>query len=266
MSDTRSLRVALIGDGGISRSVRATLTELADPGIHVTAVLKRGITSNEPLAVTDVDALLGTKPGVVIECAGHSAVTAHGETILRAGVTLVIVSAGALADVEVEQRLQAAAIEGGGRLLIASGALAGIDALAAARFGGLQRVRYRGLKPPVAWKGTQAETLLDLTTLTEPTVFYRGNARDAARAYPKNSNVAATIAMAGIGFDATEVELVADPTVERNVHELWFQGADGQFRTTSIGMPSRDNPKTSALTAHSVVRILTSMRSAVTLA
>lgn len=266
MSDIRSLRVALIGDGGISRSVRATLTELANPGIQVTAVLKRAITSSEPLAVTDVDALLGTKPGVVVECAGHSAVKAYGETILRAGVTLLIVSTGALADIEVEQRLQAAAIEGGGRLLIASGALAGIDALAAARFGGLQRVRYRGLKPPVAWKGTQAETLLDLTTLTEPTVFYRGNARDAARAYPKNSNVAATIAMAGIGFDGTEVELVADPTVERNVHELWFQGADGHFQTISIGMPSRDNPKTSALTAHSVVRILTSMCSSVTLA
>lgn len=263
MSEMLPLRVALIGDGGISRSVRASIAALVEPMLRVDAVLSRRATGDDPLRVADIQALLAMSPEVIVECASHEAVAAYGEMILGAGVPLVIVSVGALADVDLYYRLNMAARAGRTRLIIASGAVAGIDALASARIGGLQRVRYRGLKPPAAWRGTPAEELLDLGAVASPTVFYRGNAREVALAYPKNSNVAATIALAGIGFERTEVELVADPTAPRNAHELSFEGADGRFLTTSIGMPSPDNPKTSMLTARSVVRILTAMRAPV---
>jgi aspartate dehydrogenase len=263
MSELLPLRIALIGDGGISRSVRATIAALAESILQVKAVLSRRATGDDVVTVTDLESLLAASPDVVVECASHEAVAAYGETILRRGVPLVIVSAGALADGDLYYRLNMAARAGRTRLIVAPGAVAGIDALAAARLGGVHRVSYRGLKPPTAWLGTPAEKLLDLTAVTTPTVFYRGNAREAARAYPKNSNVAATIAMAGVGFERTEVELVADPTVPHNVHELSFDAVDGRFHTTSIGMPSPSNPKTSMLTAHSVVRILTAMRSPV---
>ncbi|MBT0668143.1 aspartate dehydrogenase [Novosphingobium profundi] len=250
-------RIGLIGDGGISRAVREAL----GAGSSIVGILARcpreGL--DEDLRVESVAGLLARRPDVIVECAGHEAVRAYGADVLRAGLTLMIVSTGALADPTLADELARAAEEGGAQLVLASGAMAGIEGLAAARLGGLERVRYVGRKPALAWRGTPAQDVLDLATLTEPTVFYRGDAREAALQYPKNSNVAATVALAGVGFDRTEVELVADPTITTNVHELSFDGADGSFVVRIAGAPSAANPKTSALTAHSIVRLLHGM-------
>lgn len=250
-------RIGLIGDGGISRAVRAAL----GAGSRVVGILARcqreGL--DETLRVETVAELLERAPDIIVECAGHEAVRAYGAEVLRAGLPLMIVSTGALADPVLSQELSAAAEAGGAQLVLASGAMAGIEGLSAARIGGLERVRYVGRKPALAWRGTPAETLVHLVALTEPVVFFRGDARTAALTYPKNSNVAATVALAGIGFDRTEVELVADPTIATNVHELSFEGADGSFEVRIAGAPSAANPKTSALTAHSIVRLLHGM-------
>lgn len=255
-----SLRVGFIGDGGISRSVRETLQAECDDDFNVVGVLtKPGATAEHQVAT--LAALLAARPDVVVECAGHDAIEQFGEDVLRAGVPLMIVSIGSLADDALLARLCAAAETGGTRVLLAAGAMAGIDALAAARLGGLTSVCYRGRKPPHAWVGTPAEDALDLHALSGPRTFYRGTARDAALLYPKNSNVAATIALAGIGFDRTEVELVADPGIAKNIHELMFEGADGRFEISICGEPSKANPRTSALTAHSIARLLCGMTS-----
>ncbi|VWX54567.1 aspartate dehydrogenase [Novosphingobium sp. 9U] len=250
-------RVGMIGDGSIARAVRAAL----GPGAPVVGILARcpreGL--DEAMRVETMADLLAREPDVVVECAGHEAVRAYGAEVLRAGLSLMIVSTGVLADAALAKALAAAAEEGGAQLVLASGAMAGIEGLSAARLGGLERVRYVGRKPALAWRGTPAEDLLDLGALSEPAVFFRGHAREAALAYPKNSNVAATVALAGIGFDRTEVELVADPTIATNVHELCFEGADGSFEVRIAGAPSAANPKTSALTAHSIVRLLNGM-------
>lgn len=260
------VRVALIGDGGISRSLRTALSMRIGLRHVVSAILVRpgggsGRPASAPEAVTDLGALLASDPDIVVECAGHSAVRDYAATVLLAGKPMVIVSAGALAEVGVGERLEAAAVAGRSRLILASGAMAGIDALSAAKFGGLDHVRYRGRKHPLAWRGTPAEESLDLDSVKEPTIFYRGNARDAALLFPRNSNVAATIAMAGIGFERTEVELVADPLAKRNIHELMFDGGDGRAEIMIDGAPSKANPKTSVLTAHSIARLLQGMYS-----
>ncbi|MBF7015167.1 aspartate dehydrogenase (plasmid) [Novosphingobium resinovorum] len=250
-------RIGLIGDGGISRAVREALGG-AVPIVGILARCPReGL--DEALRVETVADLLARAPDIIVECAGHEAVRAYGADVLRAGLSLMIVSTGALADPALAEALSAAAEEGGVQLVLASGAMAGIEGLSAARLGGLERVRYTGRKPALAWRGTPAEGLLDLAALIEPAVFFRGDARQAALTYPKNSNVAATVALAGIGFDRTEVELVADPTIATNVHELSFEGADGSFEVRIAGAPSAANPKTSALTAHSIVRLLHGM-------
>lgn len=244
------LRIAFIGDGSISRAACAALTERFVLGPH----LMREGCGNGCDRVERLDQLLAARPDLVVECAGHEAVRLHGPAVLRAGVPLMVVSIGALANRETEAALRQAEAEGGARLILPAGAVGGMDALAAASLGGLDSVTYRARKPAQAWKGSPAEQVVDLDTLTEPATFFRGTAREAAMAFPKNSNVAATVALAGIGFDATTVELVADPQSARNVHEICFSGSDGTARIEIEGRPSPDNPKTSLLTAHSVAR------------
>ena len=134
-----------------------------------------------------------------------------------------------------------------------------MDALVAARLSGLTKVRYCSRKPPGAWLGTLAESVCDLDHLKEATVFYRGTAREAALHYPKNANVAATVALAGLGFDKTEVELCADPHTSRNTHEIEVRAKAGNFQIVLEGLPSLENPKTSALTAFSVIRGLANL-------
>ena len=150
-------------------------------------------------------------PELAIECAGHGAVAEYGESVSDERL-------GFPRDVRrrAHRRPSAAPArarepDAHGKVLIPAGALAGIDALAAARLGGLERVRYTSRKLPLAWVGTPAEKLCDLGCSRESTEFYAGNAGDAARLFPQNANVAATIALAGLGFDRTEVSLNADP-------------------------------------------------------
>jgi aspartate dehydrogenase len=196
---------------------------------------------------------LGFRPDLVAECAGHGGVRDFGADTLRRGIDFLVISIGSLADAALEAELIAAAEEGGAKLVLAAGAVAGADALAAARVGGLTRVSYTSRKPPGAWKGTPAEQVCDLDAVTAETELYAGTARAAATDYPQNANVAATIALAGAGFEATQVRLVADPAAGGNIHQLEAEGMFGSFSMEIRGKPLPDNPKTSTLAAHSVV-------------
>jgi aspartate dehydrogenase len=164
------------------------------------------------------------------------------------------VSSGALADDKLREKLVRAAEEGESQLSVVSGAIGALDALAAAGVGGLASVTYRGRKPPQGWAGSPAEGKLDLDSLTRPAVHFSGSARDAALQYPKNANVAASVALAGLGFDNTQVELVADPGIARNIHEIVAEGDFGRFEFRIEGDALPDNPRSSAIAAMSVVR------------
>lgn len=236
----------------------------ADALDRVTAVLERPhnlervrAVAQDRFPVTDrIEALLETRPDVVVECAGHSAVASYGAAVLRRGIDLVIAATGSLAD----RRLAAELIDaesGGGRLLIPSGAVAGIDALLAAR-DSLTAVTYRSAKPPAAWRGTPAERLIDLAAVTGPTAFFEGSAREAALAYPQNANVGVTIALAGIGLDRTRATLVADPGLGDPLGVIEAEGALGRFRFEILAYAAPGNPKTSRLTAYSLVLALRS--------
>lgn len=251
----------LIGYGGIARDMLAVLRATSAVETRLVGVLARPGRSDaarerlgDVATVQTADALVALRPEIVVEAAGHDALAAHGTTVLACGIDLVVASTGALADAQLFERLRSAAATGGARMLLPAGAIGGIDAIAAMRLSGLASVRYRSVKPPIAWRGTPAERLLDLDHLASRARFYEGSARAAALEYPQNANVAATIALAGLGFEATRVELVADPQAPGNLHEIEAEGATGSIAIRLQGRPSASNPKTSALTALSVAR------------
>ena len=161
--------------------------------------------------------------------------------------------------------MDSAARRGGARLLISGGAIGGLDVLSAARLSGLLSVEYIGRKPPAAWRGTAAEKSLDLSNIREETTFFRGTAREAAGAYPQNANVAAVVALAGLGFDATRVRLVADPGAARNIHVLEVKSHCVAFTIQLEGVPSPDNPRTSLTAGYSLAHTLLLRRGEVVL-
>jgi len=253
------LKVALLGMGAIGQIVVAALAK--DSGASVVAALVRppnrraaeALLPTSSVAVSSADELLDLSPDLVVECAGHDAVRDYGGTVLTSGANLLVISTGAFAQQELEENLRACAAKGGSRILIPAGAIAGLDGLGALKVGGLHEVTYRSTKPPSSWSGTPAEDLVDLALLTEPTVFFDGTARDAANLYPKNANLAMTVALAGLGPEKTRVELVADPDREDIVGEIHAVGAMGVLDVTVRGPTAATNLRTSAVTAHSIV-------------
>ena len=199
-----------------------------------------------------------TRVPLIVEVAGHGGLAEYGERALAQGSDLIVASVGALADVALHDRIVAAAGppgSGRGRLFLPAGALGGIDALAAAREGGLRRVVYTARKP--------AATLIEDAESSGETVLLDGTAREAALAFPRSSNVAATVALAGLGFDNTEVRVIADPAVNSNMHTIDAEGAFGSFTFRIEGRPLADNPRSSSLTAMSVLRAIRNLGSAI---
>ncbi|MEO1638729.1 MAG: aspartate dehydrogenase [Pseudomonadota bacterium] len=245
------MKVAIIGSGAIGSYVRAALAE--DDIREVARIVRAGKEADgSPPAVSDVGSLL-ERPDLIVDCGGHAALAQHGSKALALGIDVLTVSLGALAEQDLHNRLEAAADDGGARLHLCSGAIGGLDALRAASMGGLDDVTYIGRKPPKGWAGSPAEERVDLSTLTVPATHFEGTARHAALDYPKNANVAAAVALAGIGFDQTRVRLIADPGVSENVHEITANGAFGHLTFTIAGAGLPENPRSSALAAMSVV-------------
>jgi len=261
VSDPAVKRALVIGCGAIGRFVLQALA--SDAAVAVTHLLERAARKDALArslrgrphvisALSELDAPIDC----ALECAGHGAVADHVPQLLERGVNVALVSVGALAAPGLPERLEAAARTGGAQLTLVSGAVGGLDAIAAARVGGLEEVVYTGRKPPLGWRGSPAEERVNLDALTQAAVIFEGTARDAARLYPKNANVAATVSLAGLGLERTRVKLVADPAVSRNVHQVAARGAFGELDIVLSGRPLPDNPKTSSLAAYAAVRAL----------
>jgi aspartate dehydrogenase len=231
-------RLVREGHAGSTRIVGALVREPPAPGTADIAT------------VTTAVELLELRPAVVVEAAGHAAIRAHARDVLEAGVDLILLSVGALADDAFRAALIASAEGGRARLLVPSGAVGGLDALAAARSIGLERVTHTIRKSPSALGLSPEDDQENEQLLLE------GTARTVATAYPANANVVAAIAFAGIGLDATRVRVIADPSLSRNVHEIRADGAFGELEVRIVNEPLADNPRSSALAAGSVAAAL----------
>lgn len=250
------MRLVLIGWGAIAQRVAGLLPG----GVTLVGVaLREGSASELPpglARITTPAALAALGPDLVIEAAGRAAVLPWGLAALQGGADFAPASTSALTDPAVHEALLGAAIAARRQLILAPGALGGIDALAAAALLPLSKVRHEIVKPPRAWSGTAAEGLCDLEGLSASVTFWRGPAAEAASRFPQNANVAAISALAGLGLAQTEVALIADPGVQRNIHRIRAEGAFGTLSIELQNLPMASNPKTSELTALSLVRLL----------
>ncbi|HYD05076.1 MAG TPA: aspartate dehydrogenase [Reyranella sp.] len=257
-SKGKRLRIVLIGYGAISQMLFDLFKEKKPP-IDIVGVLVRPGRAKDTQkkvgkkvkVVEDLKALLKLEPDVVVEAASQQAVRDWGETILKKGFDLMVIATGAYGDPRLWKKHLAAAAKSGARLRLPSGAIAGLDGLLAMRLGTLERVKYTSIKPPHAWSGTPAETDFDLPAIKEPTVIFRGTPADAGRLYPKNANLAVTVALCGAGLERTDIELVADPTLPpgTNASRLEVVSDSGELRLERLGKAMPDNPKTGVLTA-----------------
>jgi len=258
MAKKKRLRIALIGYGAIGQMLFELFRE-KKPAIDIVGVLVREgraeatqkKVGRKVAVVESLKALLKLKPDIVVEAASQQAVRDWGETILKKGIDLMVIATGAYGDPKLWHRHRKAAARSGARLRLPSGAIAGLDGLLAMRLGKLERVKYTSIKPPHAWTGTPAETDFDLASIKEPTVIFRGSPADAGRLYPKNANLAVTVALCGAGLQRTDIELVADPTLPpgTNASRLEVVSDSGELRLERLGQAMPGNPKTGVLTA-----------------
>jgi aspartate dehydrogenase len=175
---------------------------------------------------------------------------------LSAGKTLVVMSATQMLR---HPTLLELAEQSGGRIIVPTGALCGLDAVRAAAEGGnVQSIVMQTRKPPASLQNAPfvAEQGLDLSKLSEPLRLYSGSVSDAAQRFPANVNVAVALALAGIGPERTQYELWADPTVERNTHTFSVMSDESNFEVRVAGVPSQTNPATGALTPLSAIATL----------
>lgn len=255
------MRIGIIGTGSIAQALIPLLsTDIVD---HVVVLARSGLPPGMPQApcatsvVADLDGLLSQAPDLVVECAGHSAVMSHAVPILESGISFAPASLGAFADDALLCAVRGAARRGKARLIRPSGAIAGIDLVEALSLSGNLRLDYHGTKPPAAWAGTAAEGMVDLAGLRTATPFFTGTAREAARLFPKSTNVVAALALAGPGFDGVRVTLVADPAAKGNRHsyEASTPFCSAQFSIES--QAAAGNARTSLTTVYSLLREIT---------
>ncbi|HYH91742.1 MAG TPA: aspartate dehydrogenase [Candidatus Saccharimonadales bacterium] len=254
------VRVVVIGFGAVGRQLHDLVADGAAGEAEVVGFLVRDLARYREIAarqkvplVASVSDALALHPDVVVEAAGHDAMRSVVPAFLAAGCDVIAISAGALADPDLVDEIRAAAERGAARLRVPSGAIAGLDAISAAAVGRIERVRHTVRKPPATL--LPPDEAAAVVAAGEPRELYEGTAREAAIRFPANVNVVAAVSLAGIGLDRTMVQVVADPGVTRNTHEVLVEGAFGRLEVTIANTPS-ENPKTGVIVAQSLARVL----------
>jgi aspartate dehydrogenase len=259
-------RVAVVGLGSIGRKVVEALDKGID-GLVLAAVSVQDPAKHrdfldglkKPPAVLPIDGLADVAD-MVIECAPARLVRSIVAPFVSRGKTAVVLSVGALL---VNEDLIELAKQHGGQIAVPTGALIGLDAMTAAAEGKIISVKMVTRKPVNGLVGAPylVENNIEIEGITEPLRVFEGTAREAAKGFPANLNVAVALSLAGFGPDLTRLEIWADPTVTRNVHRMEVDSDSARFSMTIENIPS-ENPKTGRITALSVIAYLRKQRSA----
>ena len=258
------LRVTIAGLGPIGRKVAEALDRGID-GLVLSAVSARhpekhrdwlGKLTKTP-AVLPIEKLSDVAD-IVIECAPARLVRSIVAPFVTKGKAAIVLSAGALLE---NEDLIELAKQNGGQIVVPTGALLGLDAVTAAAVGEIHSVRMVTRKPVQGLAGAPylIENNIDIEQIKEPLRIFDGTAREAAKGFPANLNVAVALSLAGIGPDRTRLEIWADPALTRNVHRVEVESDSARFSMSIENIPS-ENPKTGRITALSVIAFLRKQR------
>ena len=207
---------------------------------------------------------LVSKSDFIVEAASQEAVRLFGMKILEGGKDMLIMSVGALVDDSLRESLENTAREHNSRIFLPTGALCGVDGINSAAVTGIEEVTLITRKPPSGFEDVDyvKEKGIDLKNLASPITLFEGNAKEAVKLFPKNVNVAATVSLAGIGFERTKVKIIADPTTSQNHHKIEVKGEFGTMSAEMNNLPFEKNPKTSKIAAQSAIAALKKIVSA----
>jgi aspartate dehydrogenase len=259
-SSRTELRVAVAGLGPIGKRV----VEALDQGMNGLVLSAVSVQSPEkhrgwlnglktPPRILPIEALSDVAD-MVVECAPSKLVRSIVAPFVGSGKTAVVLSAGALLE---NDDLIELAKQHGGQIVVPTGALIGLDAVTAAAVGTIHSVRMVTRKPVRGLAGAPyiVENNIDIERITEPLKIFEGTAREAAKGFPANLNVAVALSLAGIGPDRTQLQIWADPALTRNMHRVEVESDSASFSMSIENIPS-ENPKTGLITALSVIAYL----------
>ncbi len=260
-----TLTVAIAGLGAIGLHLARAL-DAGVEGLRLHSVAARDQAKaranlagfRNPPPVVDLAAL--AEADVVVEAAPAAVFEQVAAAAIARGRIFVPSSVGALLP---RMHLVEEARRTGARIVVPTGALLGLDAVRAAAEGAVESVTIETRKPPRGLEGAPylAKNRIDVLAVTTPTRIFKGNAFDAAQGFPANVNVAAALALAGIGPERTMVEIWADPTVTRNTHTIRVEAAAARLTMTIENVPSEENPRTGKITPLSILACLRGLTS-----
>lgn len=236
-------RVGIIGCGAIGTVISGAIEKglvkcdeliLYDRNVEGAEKLKNSL--HVPVVVVkSLEEMLRLKPAVVVEAASQQAVRDYINRILEENIELIVMSVGALLDLKVKSN----------KIHIPSGAIGGLDAISSASVAGIDEVILTTKKNPKA---------LDMDNEEKKLVF-EGSAEKAVRRFPREMNVAATLALT-TQPEKVKVRVISDPKVDKNVHEIRIKWKHGDMRLKFANDPHPENPRTSALAAWSAIKLL----------
>jgi len=248
------MNLAIIGCGNIGGAIARAidkeqgfnLVALFDIDPERAAALERELKS-KPVVISRIEDILKDKDiDLVVESASQDAIRHYGIKILESGKNLMIMSVGAFTEDILFERMKRIAEEKNLKVYIPSGAILGVDGLKSANMAKINSVMLTTRKNPKSL-GVDVD---------KETILYEGTAREGVRKYPKNVNVASTLSLAGIGLDKTKLKIIADPSVDKNIHEIKVRGDFGEFNVKVENLSCPENPKTSYLAVLSAIATL----------
>lgn len=259
--------VALIGAGSLGHIFAGHFNEVLGGSYQLTGVMARTVEHSRQLAeeygcryYESLEELLKDQPDYVVELAGRDAVRLYAEKILTHKSSLVVASVGAMADETFSRKLEETAKENDVKVYLTSGAIGGFDLMRTLAAQKHIEAEITTTKAPGSLNGAPYLAGRLLSETEEETVF-GGNAEDAIKGFPKNVNVAVATGIATCGVKETKVTIRSNPKTMKNSHFIHLKGENTEIRIQVETAPDKNNPKSSVLTAWSVLALLKNLES-----